>query len=135
MKEEGEREFRFAKQYQQGRAIARTAAASMVALALVTFVQALFTASGRPALSIGLLLVTSVLGYQLAVGNPWARWISIVFTSARGMVGIQWLERLEHSSTRMQVVVISVAYLAIAAVLLFGKSVELYCRAQAGRER
>ncbi|MBK9388240.1 MAG: hypothetical protein IPN34_25760 [Planctomycetes bacterium] len=123
-----EREAALAATKQRGRRRARLAAAAWAAIAVEGAVRAFWTATGQPWLSLGLLAITVALALQLAAGAPAARWAAVIFTSARGMVGLQWAERVATPGARSYLLCISIAYLVLAAVLLFDSSIAHHCR-------
>jgi hypothetical protein len=128
-----EREAALAATKQRGRRRARLAAAAWIAIAVEGAVRALWAATGQPWLSLALLGITVALALQLAAGVTAARWAGVLFASARGMVGLQWAERVETPGARSYLLCISIAYLVLAAVLLFDKSIAHYCRRSPAR--
>jgi hypothetical protein len=125
---EWEREVALAELFARGRKRTRIAAYAWVGLAANGALQSLRSDTGRPLLSFALLGLTGVLALMLGAGMPVARWTAVLFTSARGLVGLQWAERLSEARSRAHLLVMSVLFLALAAALLLDRSIAHYCR-------
>jgi hypothetical protein len=125
---EWEREVALAELFARGQRRARFAAYCWFGLAATGAIQSLRSDTGRPLLSFVLLGITGALALLLGAGVPAARWTAVVFTSARGFVGLQWAERLSEARSRAQLLAMSLLFLALAAVLLLDRSIAHYCR-------
>ncbi|MBL8900538.1 MAG: hypothetical protein JNM84_23105 [Planctomycetes bacterium] len=121
--------------FARGRKRARVAAGCWIAIAIFGAVQSLLSDAGRPLLSFTLLGITVALALMLGAGMPVARWSAVLFTSARGLIGLQWAERLTEARSRTQLLAISLLFLALAAVLLFDRSIAHYCRSRGPSRR